>query len=47
MLAAARLPDVHQDPFDRMLIGQAISEPLLLLTVDKKLAEYSDLVRLV
>jgi PIN domain nuclease of toxin-antitoxin system len=34
----------HTDPFDRLLIAQAIAEPLKLLTVDKILAKYSDLV---
>jgi PIN domain nuclease of toxin-antitoxin system len=37
----------HRDPFDRMLIAQAVTEPLHLLTVDKALAAYSDLVTLV
>jgi PIN domain nuclease of toxin-antitoxin system len=34
----------HSDPFDRLLIAQALSEPLKLLTVDEILAKYSDLV---
>jgi PIN domain nuclease of toxin-antitoxin system len=38
------LPPLHRDPFDRMLIAQAISEPLRLLTHDAALARYSDLV---
>lgn len=38
------LPLVHYDPFDRLLIAQAISEPVHLLTADTKLAEYSELV---
>jgi PIN domain nuclease of toxin-antitoxin system len=37
----------HRDPFDRMLVAQAITEPLRLLTTDKALAAYSDLVILV
>ena len=41
---AARLPMHHRDPFDRMLIAQAISEPLRLVTRDALLAKYSDLV---
>jgi len=40
----AALPDHHRDPFDRMLIAQAIHEPLHLLTADETLARYSDLV---
>lgn len=34
----------HRDPFDRMLVAQAITEPLRLLTADKALAAYSDVV---
>ena len=46
-LAVARLPPLHKDPFDRLLIAQAMTEPLLLLTADATLAGYSDLVRVV
>ena len=38
------LPDIHRDPFDRLLIAQAFSEPLRLITSDGQLAAYSDLV---
>src|SRR3989339_79071 len=38
------LPPYHSDPFDRLLIAQAISEPLRLLTADKVLAQYSELI---
>lgn len=41
------LPPLHRDPFDRMLIAQAMCEPLQLLTHDVALLEYSDLVTLV
>ena len=40
----SRLPPHHRDPFDRLLVAQAISESMLLLTVDKQLAAYSELV---
>jgi PIN domain nuclease of toxin-antitoxin system len=40
----ATLPLHHADPFDRLLIAQAISEPLNLLTADPKLKAYSELV---
>jgi PIN domain nuclease of toxin-antitoxin system len=40
----ATLPMHHTDPFDRLLIAQAMSEPLHLLTVDVLLKPYSDLV---
>lgn len=43
----SQLSNLHSDPFDRILIAQAISGPLLLLTTDKKLATYSDLVKIV
>ncbi len=48
--AAARvagLPWHHRDPFDRLLIAQALDEPARLLTADRTLAPYSDLVTLV
>ncbi len=35
-----RLPPLHKDPFDRMLISQAICEGLTLLTTDAKMASY-------
>lgn len=38
------LPNHHSDPFDRMLVAQALSEPLRLLTHDKAVAAYSDTV---
>ena len=41
------LPAHHGDPFDRMLVAQALSEPLHLLTHDAALAPYSELVILV
>ena len=43
----AELPPRHRDPFDRLLVAQAMTEPLILLTADPALLEYSDLVRLV
>jgi len=38
------LPLHHRDPFDRILVAQAIHEPARLLTADRALAPYSDLV---
>mgnify|MGYP001088290493 CR=1 FL=1 len=35
------LPAIHKDPFDRMLVSQAISEGMKLLTADAKIALYS------
>lgn len=37
---AARLPRHHADPFDRMLVAQAQSEDLTLVTRDRSLAAY-------
>ena len=45
--AVARLPAVHNDPFDRMLVAKAKTEPLLLLTNDSLLVGYGDCVELV
>ena len=39
----ADLPMHHRDPFDRILLAQAITEPIHLYTVDRKLAPYSSL----
>ena len=38
------LPKHHGDPFDRMLIAQAISEPLIFITADAGLTVYSSRV---
>jgi len=40
----AKLPPHHNDPFDRLLVAQAIAEPLKLLTADAALRQYSDVV---
>ena len=40
----ARLPTHHRDPFDRLLIAQAITEPAMLYTADPQLEAYSELV---
>lgn len=45
--AILKLPDIHRDPFDRILIAQAISEPLVFLTADPVLKKYSELVQVV
>ena len=41
------LPPLHKDPFDRLLLAQAISEGIVLLTADAQLARYPGPVRLV
>lgn len=40
----AKLPAHHRDPFDRLLIAQAIVEPATLYTADTQLEIYSELV---
>ncbi len=37
---AGELPAHHRDPFDRMLIAQALSERMTLLTADRAFQEY-------
>jgi PIN domain nuclease of toxin-antitoxin system len=39
--AVFRLPPIHKDPFDRMLIAQAAVEGLALVTTDGKIARYA------
>ena len=46
-LALPGLANHHKDPFDRMLIAQAVSEPLHLITHDDALMLYTPLVILV
>ncbi len=41
----AKLPMLHRDPFDRLIVSQAITEPMRLLTSDSELEAYSDLVQ--
>ncbi len=45
--AVETLPAMHGDPFDRLLIAQAMTEPLRLVTLDRMVAAYSDSVILV
>ncbi len=40
----AVLPPLHKDPFDRILVAQAASEPMQLLTNDETLRGYGSLV---
>lgn len=46
-MAVGGLPMVHRDPFDRLLLAQALVENRLLLTRDRILASYDVPVRLV
>lgn len=45
--AVESLPAHHHDPFDRILVAQALSEPMRLITHDAKVALYSDAIMLV
>ena len=41
-IAIEQLAPHHQDPFDRMLVAQALVEPMRLITHDPMFARYSD-----
>jgi PIN domain nuclease of toxin-antitoxin system len=41
------LPPIHRDPFDRILVAQARTEPMILLTNDELLRGYGDIVEIV
>jgi len=43
-LALESLPLLHADPFDRLLVAQALSEPMRLVTNDRQVAAYSDTI---
>jgi hypothetical protein len=47
VFALETLPALHEDPFDRMLVAQALNEPLRLVTADSAMARYSGRVVLV
>lgn len=40
--AVGHLPEHHADPFDRLLVAQALTEPLRLLTHDRALEAYGE-----
>ena len=46
-VAVDTLPDIHRDPFDRLLLAQAQCEGAMLVTADKVLARYPGPIRLV
>lgn len=43
-VAVETLPALHQDPFDRILVAQALTEPMRLITHDATVARYSDTI---
>ncbi|MDR2799808.1 MAG: type II toxin-antitoxin system VapC family toxin [Desulfovibrio sp.] len=40
----ATMPRYHNDPFDHMLVAQAVAEPMRLITGDNVLSQYTPLV---
>ena len=42
-----KLPKLHKDPYDHMLLAQAITCPMRLITGDSELAQYSSLVMVI
>jgi len=46
-VAVAGLPPIHKDPFDRLLVAQAMVEGITLVTADSIVRQYSGPVRLV
>ena len=46
-IIVATLPHIHKDPFDRLLVAQAMAEGVTLLTADKTIGQYRGPVRLV
>jgi len=40
-LEEARLPGLHSDPFDRMLVCQAIINGMTIVTPDKAIRQYA------
>ena len=45
--ATEKLPPLHADPFDRLLVAQALTEPLHLITHDAMVARYSPAIELI
>jgi len=45
--AYSELPNIHKDPFDHILLAQALTFPLHFITGDSLLADYSSLVMVI
>ncbi|MEQ1636601.1 MAG: hypothetical protein ABL903_07905 [Methylococcales bacterium] len=41
-IAVELLPAIHKDPFDRILLAQALTEKIYFLTVDQTLLQYGE-----
>ena len=46
-VALSKLPPIHGDPFDRMLVAQGLAEPMALITSDERLAAYPGTIEVV
>jgi len=44
VMVLEKLPSIHRDPFDRMLISQALDNGLTLITGDGTMKQYGDSV---
>lgn len=44
-VAVEALPPLHKDPFDRLLVAQALVEGIVLLTADERVAQYPGSIR--
>lgn len=40
VLAMPSLPEIHRDPFDRLLVAQAVAEGAALVSADRKMHKY-------
>ena len=40
LMELSRLPDIHKDPFDRLIIGTAVFEELTIITADENIGKY-------
>jgi PIN domain nuclease of toxin-antitoxin system len=45
--AYSELPNIHKDPFDHILLAQALTFPIHFITSDSLLADYSSLVMVI
>ena len=46
-VAVERLPLLHGDPFDRLIVAQALVEPLVLITTDVRLGDYPGTIEVI
>lgn len=46
-MAIDRLPMLHGDPFDRLIIAQALVEPMVLITTDVRMGSYPGTIEVI